>query len=329
MRPVRLIEVSSELGAGTRGASLGVKAMRAVAQEFQRDLFHRLDTVSITADHDVLFSEPHSLSAKYLAEIKQVIGEVCDTVSQTLTDEQFPLILAGDHSTAAGTILGVKRAIGEKRLGVIWIDAHADLHTPYTTPSGNVHGMPVAMAAAVDNLSERQNSVSENTKQIWEELKNMCFEGAKFDLRDFVLISGRDLEDQELKLIDQHQALNITVEQLRKQGISETVGSVFDHLAGCDAIYISFDVDSMDPSVSLGTGTPVPGGLSAEEAVELNRLLILNKKVLAWEMVEINPLLDTKNKMARVGFDVLETVIASYTSRESIEPELNSKTPRY
>jgi len=314
MRNFEFIQVPSDLGSGRRGASLGVPAMYAVAHEKGWDIFKKYPCTVIPVRNEALFNTPKSPYAKHLEEIKTVVRDTGNTVMGVLERGSFPIIMAGDHSTAAGSIIGSKLFAGAKRLGVIWIDAHADLHTPYTTPTGNVHGMPVAAAAAVDNLVEKQNTLDENTKKIWEEMKNLGKEGPKIGLEDFILISGRSLEEQERALMDRHDIKNFTVAEIRQKGVEVVAAEALQRLAHCDYIYISFDVDSMDPSVSQGTGTPVPDGLIESEARALNQILLRNSKVIAWEMVEINPLLDTENKMAKVALDILDSVINTLKS---------------
>ena len=309
MKSIEFIQVPSDLGSGRRGAGLGISALHAVAQEEQMDIFHRYPRSYVPVRNEACFYPPKSSSAKYLEEIKIVIRDTGNKVKSVLERAVFPIILAGDHSTAAGSMIGSKLYAGEKRLGVVWIDAHADLHTPYTTPTGNVHGMPVAMAAAVDNMVEKQNHVDEATSNLWNDAKKLGWSGAKIDLEDFVLISGRALENQEQALMRRHGIKNFTVPEVRKLGVEEVVKQSLSRLAHCDYLYISFDVDSMDPSISRGTGTPVPNGLTDVEALEINKLLIQSPKVIAWEMVEINPLLDIENKMAKVALNILDSMV--------------------
>ena len=207
--------------------------------------------------------------------------------------------------------MGIKAAHPDKRLGVIWIDAHADLHTPFTTPSGNMHGMPLAMASQTDNPKCQINEPSEDTLIFWERIKNIGGNFPKINLEDIVFISVRDTESPEDFLIEKHGIKNFKTKEVRDLGIQEVAKQSLEKLKDCDQIYISFDVDSLDSSISVGTGTPVPDGLTVKEAIELNAELIKDKRVCCWEIVEVNPTLDTENTMAENAFEVLEVTTKS------------------
>jgi arginase len=312
MKEILLIEVKSELGAGTRGASLGIDALKIASIDLQSDFFARYDSVNVRTDNSPLFTGFISPSAKYVKAILGVEKRVCNTVSESLLEEQFPMVLAGDHSTAFGTIAGIKKAYPQKRLGVIWVDAHADLHTPYTTPSGNVHGMPLAMALAIDNLDAQTNEPPKETVHIWNEIKKIGVEGPKINPGDIVFISRRDTEAPEDYLIEKHGMVNFTTAEVRKHGAKKIAAQAIQKLKDCDLIYVSFDVDSLDPSISSGTGTPVENGLTEDEARTINTELVKNPKVCCWEMVEINPTLDSENKMAEVAFGIMEATAKSF-----------------
>tara|TARA_Y100001933_G_scaffold253408_1_gene293624 strand:- start:782 stop:1519 length:738 start_codon:yes stop_codon:yes gene_type:complete len=240
-----------------------------------------------------------------------MVNRVCQNIADLRTEGLFPIVLAGDHSTAAGTICGIKKAHPEKRLGVIWIDAHADFHSPYTTPSGNMHGMPLAMVTATDNEECESNDVEEETEAIWERIKQIGANGPKISPSDIVYIGVRDTEKAEDHLIEKFGIKNFTTEELNDKGVVTVAKEALQLLKDCDQIYISFDVDSLDTSVSTGTGTPVPNGLTKEQAFELNQELIKDKRVCCWEIVEVNPTLDTENKMAEIAFEILEATTDS------------------
>ena len=141
-KQIRLIEVKSEVGAGTRGASLGIDAIKIAALDFRSDFFKTHRGINIPDDNAALFGMIESRYAKRIRSVLKMYERVGAAVRDTLKDGKFPIILSGDHSTAGGSIAGVKMAYPDSRLGVIWIDAHADLHSPYTSPSGTMHGMP-------------------------------------------------------------------------------------------------------------------------------------------------------------------------------------------
>lgn len=311
MRQIQLVEVRSEIAAGTRGASLGVDALKVASLDKKSDFFARFDPINVPDANSFLWKGNRHPYAKYIDGVYQVLTNVYETIHSLRMEKKFPIILAGDHSTAAGTIMGIKAADPAKRLGVIWIDAHADLHTPYTTPSGNMHGMPLAMCTGTDNLACKINDPQEDTVAYWEKIKRIGGEEPKILPEDIVYISVRDTEGAEDYLIKNHGIRNFTIEEVRKEGVAAVAGKALKSLSTCDQIYLSFDVDSMDSSISKGTGTPVPEGLSVEEAIQLNAELIKDKRVCCWEIVEVNPTLDTENLMAENAFEVLESTTQS------------------
>ncbi|PKQ66547.1 arginase [Raineya orbicola] len=321
MRSVCLLGVKAELGAGTRGASLGFDAVKIASLSKNKSFFQQYPYQEIAISNDALFHTSPHIFAKNIDEILKNQITICEQVHLCLKKNHFPFIISGDHSSASATIAGIKKTFPDKTLGVIWIDAHADLHSPYTTPSGNMHGMPVAIALAEDNITEKINEVPPITALYWEKLKNLGVKGAKFSPNHLVYVSVRDTEPQEEAFIAKNKIRNYTVEEIRRRSVEVVVREILEEkLADCDLIYISFDVDSMDSSISVGTGTPVAGGLSVTEAKEINALLVQDIRVCAWEMVEINPLLDTKgNKMGEVAFEVMESTLQSSKKTKSYE----------
>lgn len=311
MRDIKLVEVRSELAAGTRGASLGIDALKIASLDKKSNFFTQFDPINVQDANNYLWKGNKFPNAKYIDGVYQVINNVYNTIELLRLDGKFPIVLAGDHSTAAGTIMGIKSAQPEKRLGVIWIDAHADLHTPYTTPSGNMHGMPLAMCAQLDNKECKVNEVDEKSLQYWERIKSIGGDSPKINPQDIVFISVRDTESPEDHLIKKHNIRNFTTQEVREKGVSTIAAEALDKLKTCDQIYISFDVDSLDSSISVGTGTPVENGLTVEEAIELNAELIKDKRVCCWEIVEVNPTLDSENLMAENAFEVLEVTTKS------------------
>lgn len=311
MRDIKLVEVRSEIAAGTRGASLGIDALKIASLDKTSDFFTRFDPIHVQDANSFLWRGNKHPHAKYIDGVYQVLKNVYSTIESLRLEKIFPIILAGDHSTAAGTIMGIKAADPEKRLGVIWIDAHADLHTPYTTPSGNMHGMPLAMCIHTDNLECQVNDLSDETKQFWEKIKRIGGDNPKINAEDIVFISVRDTEEPEDHLIKKFGIKNFTTEEVRSMGVSQVAEKALHLLKDCDQLYISFDVDSLDSSISVGTGTPVANGLTVEEALRLNEELIKDKRVCCWEIVEVNPTLDTENLMAENAFDILEATTKS------------------
>jgi arginase len=308
---IKLVQVKSELGAGTRGASMGIDALKTACLDKESDYFARYPSLEVKIENDSLFRKNQFPHAKHIDSVYKVLWRVSNSTREVLDEDYFPIVLAGDHSTAAGTIAGVKAAHTDKRIGAIWIDAHADLHSPYTSPSGNMHGMPLAIATAIDNQQHQRNTPSKETTRYWNKLKNMGGKGENVSPSDIVFIAMRDFEEEEVALIEKHQIKNFPVADIDKIGVEAVVQAALERLKDCDYIYVSFDVDSIDSSISEGTGTPVANGLTVAQAKEINRLLIRSPKVCCWEMVEVNPTLDTENTMAEHAFDILEIVTQS------------------
>ena len=315
MKRLKIIEVKSEIGAGTRGASLGVEAMKIASLDFKSDFFNKFDSVEVEHVNELLFNSAEHAYAKFIDGVLIMEERVCLEVYEQLFDECFPIIMSGDHSTAYGTICGIKKAFPKKRLGVIWIDAHADIHTPYTTPSGNMHGMTLAMACDMDNLECKVNDPKGETIEYWEQIMNVGTAGAKVYPEDIVYVAVRDYEKPENYLINKYGMGFIEVEEVKKLGAEAAADKALKLLEHCDLVYVSFDVDSIDSRFSTGTGTPVPNGLTFDEAKTLNAALAKSEKVCCWEIAEVNPTLDTENRMAEGGFEILEATAKAILGR--------------
>lgn len=306
MKNIKLIEVPSEIGAGTRGASMGVEAIRIAALDFMSNFFNHFPSEKIQTENKLLYEPIESPYAKRIKGIAAIYDRVSKAVSDSLKNNFFPVILSGDHSTAGATIAGIRMAKPKSRLGVIWIDAHADLHTPFTTPSGNVHGMPMAISINKDNTECAVHEVDEVTLKYWNHLKNVGKIAPKVLPQDIVFISLRDYEKEERYLIDKYDMKVVTTKEVRNKGAENVVRSVLRYLADCTDIYVSFDVDSLDSSISKGTGTPVGNGLREREAEDLISKFMQNRKICCFEISEVNPTLDKENLMAEIAFNILQ-----------------------
>lgn len=308
-RKVNIVGIPSEIGAGTRGASLGINALKVAGWKKRNPLFQQYPIQWVPHQNDSLYKESPYQHARYIDAYSRLAYSICDHIAASLQQYSRNVILAGDHSTAAASIFALMRAYPQQRLGVVWIDAHADLHSPYTTPSGNMHGMPLALAICEDNLHCQRNQPHPETIRYWNQLKQLSG-GKCLRAEDIVFIGLRSYEAEEAFLIEKYHIPHISVEDVRHQGVAACVEKTFDYLADCDIVYISFDVDSMDASTISGTGTPAPGGFSPQEALWLNRLLCCHEKVVCWEMVEINPTLDKDgNRVGEIAFDILKEII--------------------
>ncbi|RTL59309.1 MAG: arginase [Sphingobacteriales bacterium] len=306
MKNIKLIEVPSEIGAGTRGASLGVEAIKIAALDFMSNFFIHFPSEKIEVENHLLYEPIQSPYAKRIQGVFNMYEKVSRAVCESIKTNFFPIVLSGDHSTSGGTMAGIKMARPKSKLGVIWIDAHADLHTPYTTPSGNMHGMPLSASIDEDNEECAVHELDEKTKKAWEALKRIGKIHPKVLPEDIVFISLRDYEKEEKHLIEKHGMKVITTKEVRSKGPENIVRSVIRYLADCTDIYISFDVDSLDSSISKGTGTPVGNGLREREAEDLISKFMQIRKVCCFEITEVNPTLDKENLMAEIAFNILQ-----------------------
>lgn len=306
MRNIKIIEVKSEIGAGTRGASLGIDAMRIAALDFMSSFFVNFPCEEVETENELLYEPVESPYAKRIRGILSMYEKVAKEVANTMRSGLFPLILSGDHSNGGATIAGIKMAKPDKKLGVVWIDAHADLHTPYTTPSGNMHGMPLAISLGEDNIESQVHNPDEETVSFWNKLKNIGGIQPKLLPEEIVFIALRDYEKEEEFLLKKNNIKVITVQELRRKGIENVVRQAMLHLSNCDLIYVSFDVDSLDSSISRGTGTPVSNGLKEKEAEDLIASFMQQHKIACLEVTEVNPTLDKENLMAEIAFIILQ-----------------------
>ncbi|REJ83500.1 MAG: arginase [Bacteroidetes bacterium] len=314
MKKIKFIEVKSEIGAGTRGASMGPDAIKIAALDYGSNLFKKISTIEVETENHLLFESAGSPYAKRIKGLLNIMEKTANAVKNSIKSNEFPIVLSGDHSTAAGTISGIKLALPKQRIGVIWIDAHADLHSPWTTPSGNMHGMPLAAVLAEDNSANKMNKPDKETLDLWSKIKKIGGIQPKIDWNDLVYISLRDVEPEESYLLKKNKVKIFSTNDVKRNGVEKIARDTLAHLNRCHVIYISFDVDSMDSSISKGTGTPVRNGITEKEAGSLLVRLIQNEKVCCFEIAEVNPTLDKENLMAENTFEILQRVVSQLTS---------------
>jgi len=306
MKNIKLIEVPSEIGAGTRGASLGIEAIKVAALDFMSNFFIHFPSERIEHENHLLYEPIQSPYAKRIQGVSNIYDKVSKSVSESIKSGFFPVVLSGDHSSAGGSIAGIKMAKPKSKLGVIWIDAHSDLHTPYTTPSGNMHGMPLAISIGEDNEDCKVHELDDKTLKQWNHLKALGKITPKVLPEDIVFISLRDFEKEERHLIEKYEMKVISTNEVRRKGPENIVRAALRYLSDCTDIYISFDVDALDSSISKGTGTPVSNGLREREAEDLISKFMQNRKVCCFEITEVNPTLDKENLMAEIAFNILQ-----------------------
>jgi arginase len=308
-RRVHLIHLLSDLGANPAkpGAAKGPHTLMELDKSGDQ-LFTQwpltIFTQQATRSQQVL---PY---AKYIQPIYQFQQEAVQKMEEIIVSGAFPFIMSGDHSNAAATISALKNIYTDKSLGVIWIDAHADMHSPYTTPSGNMHGMPLAICLGLDNLEHRRNIPDEETILLWNQLKQMGSKkiGHKTDPQSLLLIDIRDLEPQETAYLNDYQIKHFTPSDRKAVGIQPIVKQTLAWAANFDYIYVSFDIDSMDEQYVPGTGTPVADGMTPSEAILLLQNLWQMDNLVGFEVTEVNPQIEAVRTPAQV-YEVLSKML--------------------
>lgn len=291
-RPVSLIKAPLELGAGRQGSSLGPEAI------LQAGLMRQLNQLPLDLNSDITvpmlktFGTPPNPKLKNLQDVLRFNTKLASTVSRTVKAGAFPLVLGGDHSIAIGTVAGL--ADHYRNMGLIWFDAHADLNTAETSPSGNIHGMPLAVCLGIGERSlVAVNGFAPKIKPEYT-----------------VIIGARQLDDGEKELIRKLGIACYTMHDIDRLGMARIMEEALQIVeTGTDGLHISFDVDCLDPSVAPGTGTPVPGGLSYREAHLALELLYESGLVQSAEFVEVNPALDINNRTSRTAVELIGSLL--------------------
>jgi arginase len=308
VRSVEIITIESDFGAGKKGAKLGPQALiRLINKQNIKHISHANNVRIIADELEENTAHPFNKNIESIYEVQQL---TVNAIEQTLSKDLFPFILSGDHSNGCAGISAVKNFYSEKRIGVIWIDAHADLHSPFSTPSGNMHGMPLAVALGINDLIEEANEVDEDSIKVWKDLMQLGSKkiSPKILPSDLVFIDLRDFEEDEEILLNNKNITFYTPQNRIELGIEQILEKTLAQLNHCDLIYVSFDVDSLDPNISIGTGTPVPNGMNENEAVYLLKKLLNEPKTVAFEITEINPLLDRESPMEVVASRILAKI---------------------
>ena len=304
-RFIKIVQVYSDIAGKTKGAGLGIDALMKSCEEQGSRYFKKYPAEVILDENEAYEKDSIYKNAKYIDKVSIVIKRVASRIKELREEKFFPIVLAGDHASSAGTMQGLKQAHANDEIGVVYIDAHADIHTPYTSASGNMHGMPLAIATALDNIESKINNPSIEEQRYWEDLKG---KEAAIKPENIVFCGLRDYERAEDELIQRFGIKKYTAKDITYLGIKVVVEEIFKKLESCDHIYISFDVDSIDPIYLPGTGTPSEKGLSFEQALQLNMQLIKNEKVCCWEIAEINPIYDENGRGTKAIFNILELV---------------------
>jgi arginase len=287
---IRIIGVPMDLGQSRRGVDMGPSALRyAGLSQRLRKLGHTVeDAGNITVPvRDTL---PESGGMAFLPSVVKACEQIYEHGRQAIAAGCVPLFIGGDHSIAVGTAGGVTH---EGPSGLLWIDAHGDFNTPESSPSGNIHGMPLAALLGLGR----------------PELINLGRPGPKFKSPDVVLIGVRDLDSQEKELLKESRIGIYSMREIDERGIAEVVREALARLQHVPRLHVSLDMDCLDPMEAPGVGTPVAGGLSYREAHLLMEILADTGRVGSIDVVEINPILDERNHTAEIAAELLASLL--------------------
>jgi arginase len=289
MSKISIGNVQLDLGAGRRGVDMGPSAIHlAGLKSGIIALGHQvMENYAIGAASQEMV-DPGDPQARFLPEIARVCSELADRVELALEHGWFPVVLGGDHSVAIGTISGIARFYRKRgqRIGVLWVDAHTDSNTPETSPSGNIHGMPLAVLLGHGP----------------RELVAIAGDEPALRIGDVCVIGARDIDMTERSVVHEMGLRVYTMSELDERGtavcVREAIERVSAHTAG---VHLSFDLDGVDPQHAPGVGTPVPGGLNLRESHLICEKVAQTGKVLGVEMVELNPVIDSENRTGKLA----------------------------
>lgn len=288
-RTVRIIGVPIDLGADRRGVDMGPSAIRYAGLHGRlKKLGWKVEDVG---NIDVPIAETREIKdplLKYLPEISEVNQKLYPLVAQAINDGVIPLVIGGDHSLGIGSLAGC--AVSGKQFGVIWFDTHGDYNTVDTTSSGNIHGMPLAVANGIGV----------------EELIGIGGSGRKIKEENTVIIGARDFDDEEREMIRKSKITVFTMSDIDRLGMEEAVRQGLEIAKqGTDGVHISFDLDVLDPSEAPGVGTPVQGGMTYREAHLAMEMVAEFQCLLSMDVVEVNPILDVQNITAELAVGLI------------------------
>ncbi len=290
---IRIIGVPMDLGASRRGVDMGPSALRVAGLQARiKQLGHQVEdigNISVKQAEEMSYGEKR---AKYLSEIADACKDLGAMVEKSLEESMLPVVLGGDHSIAAGTLSGVAAHFKkkEKKIGLIWLDAHGDINTPESSPSGNVHGMPLAAAMGYGAT----------------ELVELQGFKPKVEPQNISLVGIRDLDSQEKKLAKKSGVHVFTMRDIDERGMREVMSDALKYaMDDTDGISVSLDMDFVDPSDAPGVGTPVRGGVTYREAHLAMEMLADTEAMVSLEIVEINPVIDEHNRTALLGVELV------------------------
>jgi arginase len=296
MKRINIIGAPLDFGSGRRGVDMGPSAIRiAGLNDRLRDLGYQVQDLG---NLPVSIPETHPIGEtkqRFMAEVCQVCSQLSTKIISMMKEETIPVILGGDHSISIGSIAGVARYYRSKRkrIGLIWMDAHGDMNTPKTSPSGNIHGMP--LAATLGYGPDALTAVGQFKQKVLPD--------------NTVLIGARDLDPLEKEMIRQSNIHVFTMREIDEIGMrgvmQKAVGIASD---GTEGFHVSLDLDLLDPSAAPGVGTPVAGGITYRESHLAMEIIADSEKMLAFDIVEVNPILDERNRTARLAVELCASV---------------------
>lgn len=288
-KKIKIIGIPMDLGQSRRGVDMGPSAVRyaGLSARLKQLGFEVTDSGNIQVA--VRDSMQELQSVNYLPALVEILQRVYSWGEQAVNEDSIPLFIGGDHSVALGTIGGVSAA---RRTGVIWVDAHGDFNTHETSPSGNIHGMPLAALCGYGR----------------SELVDLGRKGRKIDSKDVILIGIRDLDPGEQRLLRESNATVYTMREIDEVGIAEIMRRALAKLEGVSHIHLSLDMDSLDPAHAPGVGTPVSGGLTSRETHLIMEMLADHGKISSVDVVEVNPILDDRNKTAELAVELVSSL---------------------
>ncbi|WP_163102525.1 arginase [Peribacillus alkalitolerans] len=284
MKNISIIGVPMDLGQTRRGVDMGPSAIRYAGIVERLEALHY--DIEDLGDISIGQAERASteLKLRNLKSVAEGNTKLAEQVDQVISNGSFPLVLGGDHSIAIGTIAGVAKHY--QNLGVIWYDAHGDLNTSETSPSGNIHGMPLAVSLGLGDPT----------------LTNILGYAPKIKPENVVIIGARSLDEGERELIKEIGIKVYTMHEIDRMGMAKVMEEAISYLKGkTDGVHLSLDLDGLDPADAPGVGTPVLGGISYRESHLAMEMLAEAQLITSAEFVEVNPILDEKNKTATVA----------------------------
>lgn len=285
-KKITIIGVPMDLGQTRRGVDMGPSAMRyaGIIERLENLDYEVVDRGDIVIGRPANYHIKGDDHLKFLDEVVEANQQLAKVVSQVAGEGDLPLILGGDHSVAIGTLAGLAKK--HENLGVIWFDAHGDLNTADTSPSGNIHGMPLAVSLGLGH----------------PHLTEVGSKKPKVKPENIVILGARSLDEGERILIKEKGIKVFTMHEIDRNGMARVMEEVIEYFAGkTDGIHLSLDLDALDPIEAPGVGTPVMGGITYREAHLAMEILAERKLITSVELVEVNPIIDTRNKTAEIA----------------------------